>query len=163
MLLCSYLNRPEVTETVADPIAKDPVEQQILAAGNLNEAQVEAIRGFQRRKGLTFGEAAITLGLVRRDSLFLALSKRYNYPVLSFTSDERRVSRELVVGYQPFSAGAEAFRSVRSALATGTLSQGKNAFAVIGPHAGVERPMSPPTSRCPSHRWPCRPSSWRQT
>jgi protein-tyrosine kinase len=115
----------------------DPIEHQILAAGNLSEAQVEAIRGFQRRKGLTFGEAAITLGLVRRDSLFLALSKRYNYPVLSFGSDEARFSRELVVGFQPFSKGAEAFRSVRSALATGPLSQGKNAFAVIGARAGV--------------------------
>ena len=113
--------------------SKDPIEQQILAAGNLSEAQVEAIRGFQRRKGLTFGEAAIALGLVRRDSLFLALSKRYNYPVLNFGVDEGRFSRELVVGYQPFSTAAEAFRSVRSALATGPLSQGKNAFAVIGP------------------------------
>jgi protein-tyrosine kinase len=137
MLLSSLSNRREVSETGADPIAKDPIEQQILAAGNLSEAQVEAIRGFQRRKGLTFGEAAITLGLVRRDSLFLALSKMYNYPVLSFGSAERCVSRELVVGYQPFSAGAESFRSVRAALATSALSRGKNAFAVIGPHSGV--------------------------
>ena len=130
-------NRQAESEVVPVEAARDPIEQQILAAGNLSEAQVEAIRGFQRRKGLTFGEAAITLGLVRRESLFLALSKRYNYPVLSFGADERRVSRELVVGYQPFSARAEAFRSVRSALATGALSQGKNAFAVIGPHSGV--------------------------
>jgi protein-tyrosine kinase len=125
------------SEAVAVQATKDPIEQQILAAGNLSEAQVEAIRGFQRRKGLTFGEAAITLGLVRRDSLFLALSKRYNYPVLNFGSDEARFSRELVVGYQPFSKGAEAFRSIRSALATGPLSQGKNAFAVIGARSGV--------------------------
>jgi protein-tyrosine kinase len=69
--------------------------------------------------------------------LFLALSKRYNYPVLNFGVDEGRFSRELVVGYQPFSTAAEAFRSVRSALATGPLSQGKNAFAVIGPHRRV--------------------------
>lgn len=117
--------------------SKDPIEQQILAAGNLSEAQVEAIRSFQRRKGLTFGEAAITLGLVRRDSLFLALSKLYNYPVLSFGNDEARFSRELIVGYQPFSSGAEAFRSVRSGLATGPLSQGKNAFAVIGARSSV--------------------------
>ena len=117
--------------------SKDPIEQQILAAGNLSEAQVEAIRSFQRRKGLTFGEAAITLGLVRRDSLFLALSKLYNYPVLNFGADEARFSRELIVGYQPFSSGAEAFRSVRSGLATGPLSQGKNAFAVIGARSGV--------------------------
>src|SRR5271166_1392192 len=125
------------SEAVAVQATKDPIEQQILAAGNLSEAQVEAIRGFQRRKGLTFGEAAITLGLVRRDSLFLALSKRYNYPVLNFGGDESRFSGELVVGFQPFSARAEAFRSVRSALATGPLSQGKNAFAVIGARSGV--------------------------
>ena len=137
MLLSSLLNHHGVSETVAGAIGKDPIEQEILAAGDLSENQVEAIRGFQRRKGLTFGEAGITLGLVRRDSLFLALSKRFNYPVLSFGSGERRISRELVVGYQPFSAGAESFRSVRSALATGALSQGKNAFAVIGPHSGV--------------------------
>ena len=117
--------------------SKDPIEQQILAAGNLSEAQVEAIRSFQRRKGLTFGEAAITLGLVRRDSLFLALSKLYNYPVLNFGADEARFSRELIIGYQPFGSGAEAFRSVRSGLATGPLSHGKNAFAVIGARSRV--------------------------
>jgi protein-tyrosine kinase len=130
-------NRPSAADRIGVASSADPIEQQILAAGNLSDAQVEAIRGFQRRKGLTFGQAAITLGLVRRDSLFFALSKRYNYPVLSFSGDEARFSRELVVGYQPFSPGAEAFRSVRSALATGPLSQGKNAFAVIGAHAGV--------------------------
>src|SRR6516165_4656630 len=127
----------EAENVIAASAAKDPLEQQILAAGNLSEAQVEAIRGFQRRKGLTFGEAAITLGLVRRDSLFLALSKRYNYPVLNFGADEARFSRELVVGYQPFSVAAEAYRSARSTLATGPLSQGKNAFAVIGPRSRV--------------------------
>jgi protein-tyrosine kinase len=130
-------NRQLDADLAAVHSGNDPIEQQILAAGNLSDAQVEAIRGFQRRKGLTFGEAAITLGLVRRDSLFLALSKRYNYPVLSFGDDEARLSRELVVGFKPFGAGAEAFRTVRSALATGPLSQGKNAFAVIGARAGV--------------------------
>ena len=53
----------EAENVVAVQTSKDPIEQQILAAGNLSEAQVEAIRGFQRRKGLTFGEAAIALGL----------------------------------------------------------------------------------------------------
>ncbi len=130
-------NRQLDADVVSVHAGMDPIEQQILSAGNLSDAQVEAIRGFQRRKGLTFGEAAITLGLVRRDSLFLALSKRYNYPVLSFGGDEVRFSRELVVGFQPFSPGAEAFRTVRSGLATGPLSQGKNAFAVIGARTGM--------------------------
>jgi protein-tyrosine kinase len=137
MLLSSILDRREDSETVADPIAKDPIEQQILVAGILSEAQIEAIRGFQRRRGLTFGQAAITLGLVRRESLLLALSKHYNYPVLSFGSADARISRELVAGYRPFSAAAEAYRSVRSALVTGPLTQGKNAFAVIGARSRV--------------------------
>jgi len=42
----------EAENVVAVQTSKDPIEQQILAAGNLSEAQVEAIRGFQRRKGL---------------------------------------------------------------------------------------------------------------
>src|ERR1700721_4071263 len=100
---------------VAVQTSKDPIEQQILAAGNLSEAQVEAIRGFQRRKGLTFGEAGIALGLGGRDSLFLALSKRYNYPVLNFGVTEGRFSRELGVGYQRSSTAAQASRSRRSA------------------------------------------------
>jgi hypothetical protein len=137
MLLSSILDRREDSEAVAVPPARDPIEQQILAAGTISEAQVEAIRGFQRRKGLTFGHAAITLGLVRRESLLLALSKHYNYPVLGFGSANTRISRELVAGYQPFSAAAEAYRSVRSALVTGSLSQGKNAFAVIGARSKV--------------------------
>jgi protein-tyrosine kinase len=137
MLLSSILDRREDSEAVAVPTARDPIEQQILAAGTLSEVQVEAIRGFQRRKGLTFGHAAITLGLVRRESLLLALSKHYNYPVLSFGSADARISRELVAGYRPFSAAAEAYRSVRSALVAGSLSKGKNAFAVIGARSRV--------------------------
>ena len=40
----------DADNVIAVQTSKDPIEQQILAAGNLSEAQVEAIRGFQRRK-----------------------------------------------------------------------------------------------------------------
>src|SRR5271168_2853172 len=146
-------NYQKESEVVAVQASKDPIEQQILAAGNLSEAQVEAIRGFQRRKGLTFGEAAIALGLVRRDSLFLALSKRYNYPVLNFGVDEARFSRELVVGYQPFSTAAESFRSVRSALATGPFPRERMRLRSLARMPGSGSPISPPI-------WPCRSRKW---
>jgi hypothetical protein len=42
MLLSSILDRREDFQAVAVPAAKDPIEQQILAASNLSEAQVEA-------------------------------------------------------------------------------------------------------------------------
>jgi chain length determinant protein tyrosine kinase EpsG len=135
MVFSSGANRGKDSEAVSTRASTDPVERQILAAGNLTEAQINAIRRFQHRKRLTFGEAASTLGLVRRDCLILALSKHYNYPVLNRDADGSRFSRELVAGYQPFSTEAEAYRSVRSALVTGALSRGRNAFAVIGAHS----------------------------
>ena len=152
-------NYQKELEVVAIGASKDPIEQQILAAGNLSEAQVEAIRGFQRRKGLTFGEAAIALGLVRRDSLFLALSKRYNYPVLNFGVDEARFSRELVVGYQPFSTAAESFRSVRSALWPPAPSRRERMRSPSLVHTrGSGSPTSPQIWRSRSRRWPSRRS-----
>jgi hypothetical protein len=146
-------NYQKESEVVAVGASKDPIEQQILAAGNLSEAQVEAIRGFQRRKGLTFGEAAIALGLVRRDSLFLALSKRYNYPVLNFGVDEARFSRELVVGYQqnpsvPFVPRLRQAPSRRERMRLPSLVHTR----------GSGSPTSPQIWRSRSRRWPSRRS-----
>jgi receptor protein-tyrosine kinase len=137
MVFSSAANREKDSEAVSTHVSKDFVERQILAAGDLSEAQVDAIRRLQRRKGLKFSEAAFALGLVRRDGLILALSKHYGYPVLNPACDGPRFSRELVAGYRPLSAEAEAYRSVRSALASRALSQGKNAFAVIGAHSRI--------------------------
>jgi hypothetical protein len=151
-------NYQKESEVVAVGASKDPIEQQILAAGNLSEAQVEAIRGFQRRKGLTFGEAAIALGLVRRDSLFLALSKRYNYPVLNFGVDEARFSRELVVGYQPFSTAAESFRSVVPRLRQARSRRERMRLRSLVHTRGSGSPTSPQIWRSRSRRWPSQRS-----
>jgi capsular exopolysaccharide synthesis family protein len=132
MLLSPARNRRNHHGPQAVPAAEDPIEQQISAAGNLNEAQVKAIRGFQHRHGLTFGQAAATLGLLRRDTLFAAVSKQRNFPILNPRGSGARFSRELVAGYRPHSRTAECYRTVRSALAIGPLSQGRNAFAVVG-------------------------------
>ena len=61
-------SRPAESSVVPVQAANHPIEQQILAAGNLSQAQLEAIRGFQRRKGLTFGEAARNYGVVIYDT-----------------------------------------------------------------------------------------------
>ena len=116
---------------------EDPIEQQILAAGNLSEAQVEAIRGFQRRKGLTFGEAAIALGLVRRTACFWRY--RSDTTIRYSTSASTRPAFRVSSSSATSRSAPPRNPSVPfvSALATGPLSQGKNAFAIIGPHARV--------------------------
>ena len=132
----NYLRGAE--NVVAVQTSKEPIEQQILAAGNLSEAQVEAIRGFQRRKGLTFGgKRRSRWALVRRDSLFLGPSETLQLSGSEFRRRRRplfpRVGRRL-----------PALQHGRRSLPFGTvgarnraLVPGKNAFAVIGPHRRV--------------------------
>jgi capsular exopolysaccharide synthesis family protein len=66
-----------------------------------------------------------------------ALSKQYAYPTLVDAPDSQRFSRELVTGHEPFSAAAEAIRSIRSAISANALARGTRSIAVVGPHQGA--------------------------
>ena len=138
MLLSSNSGSPRGFRTCRRSACEIPSSSRILAAGTLSEAQVEAIRGFQRRKGLTFRTALRSpLAWCRAKALSSRFRSTTTTLFLASAAPTLEISRELVVGYQPFSAAAEAYRTVRSALVTGSLSQGKNAFAVIGARSSV--------------------------
>lgn len=66
-----------------------------------------------------------------------ALVERHAYPTLVHAPDKQRFSQELVTGHEPFSAAAEAIRSIRSNIAATALAKGIRSMAVIGPHSGV--------------------------
>ena len=118
---------------------KGPIEQQILAAGNLSEAQVEVNpAAFSAARGRRFGK--LRLPWVWRAETVCFWRYRNDTTIRCSTSGSTsaRFSRELVVGDQLFEHCCR-ISSVFScsALATCLLSQGKNVFAVIGPHARV--------------------------
>ena len=46
----------------------------------LTDKQIEWICSYQREHELRFGEAAVELGLARREDVLWALSQQFNYP-----------------------------------------------------------------------------------
>ncbi len=136
----SHLDIPLLTEhdlTCPAEVPEEFVESEIIATAGLSPQQVRAARSVQNRHRLSFAEAAIAIGLIRREDLLLALSKHYHYPVLATTAGAERFSRELVVGFEPFGPQAEAVRTIRAALASNALEAKTNSVAIVGPHSGV--------------------------
>jgi chain length determinant protein tyrosine kinase EpsG len=98
--------------------------------------QVEAVRAIQSKRPINFAEAALSLGIIRRENILLALSQHYKYPIL-VPSIERAVSQELFAGYDAFGSESETLRSIRAALISNAIGVKTNSFAIIGPRSGV--------------------------
>lgn len=94
----------------------------IAQSNNLSVEQVEAILSKQRESGLKFGEAAVALGLIKREDVLWALSQQFQYPYHADT--EAAVSSELIVATNPFENHSEFFRDVRSQLMTAVFHEG---------------------------------------
>lgn len=88
----------------------------IARLNSLDAAQIDAIVQHQLAHGVKFGEAAVALGLAKREDVMWALSLQFNYPYQGQQSQLQAVSSELVVATDPFDATAEFFRDVRSQL-----------------------------------------------
>jgi protein-tyrosine kinase len=86
----------------------------LLDSGRLRIEDVERILKLQRAQNMRFGDAAIKLRLLTEADIQFALSRQFNYPYLQRGSS--KVSEDVVVAYEPFSAQVEAFRALRSQL-----------------------------------------------
>ncbi len=107
--------------------AKSEIHQQIttqsekhlgrllVESGKLTLTDVDRVLLMQKRNGMRFGEAAISLKMVTQDDIKHALSGQFSYSYLY--PGQGGLSPELVVAYQPFSKAAEVLRAVRSQLA----------------------------------------------
>jgi protein-tyrosine kinase len=108
----------------------------IRQSNNLSPDQVERVVAYQREHNVKFGEAAVALGLAKREDVLWALSQQFHYPYSAEPSET--VSAELVVASQPFGESAEVFRDLRSQLIT-TLFNGegpRRALAVVSSDTG---------------------------
>lgn len=108
----------------------------IAEANNLTSDQVEQVLAHQRSTGQKFGEAAVDLGLAKKEDVLWALSQQFHYP---YAADGRKqVSSELVVATNPFDASAEFFREIRSQIISTVFqnSDPRCALAVCSPNSG---------------------------
>lgn len=106
----------------------------------LSAEQVDQIVHHQRERGLRFGEAAVSLGLVSNDDVAFALAQQFHYPYAAHEAHQSNA--ELVTLNQPFSPKAEAFRAIRSQLTMRVFADGEpggKALAVVSPESGDGR------------------------
>jgi protein-tyrosine kinase len=103
---------------------------------NLSAEQVEKILAYQRTSPMKFGEAAVELGIVKKEDVLWALSQQFDYPYANEISE--RVNPELVLATTPFSQAAELFRGLRSKLMNSAFSgpDARRALAVVSPNVG---------------------------
>lgn len=86
----------------------------LVAAGRLDPGATKQILARQRAGGQSFGQAAISLGLVTPADVELALARQFDSPYL--VQGNSSLSEELVLAFEPFSPQAEALRVLRAEL-----------------------------------------------
>jgi protein-tyrosine kinase len=86
----------------------------LIDAGRLKPEDAEPVLRLQRESDLSFGDAALRLGLVTQADIDFALSLQFDYPYLE--RGHSSVSDKLIAAYAPFSPQVEALRALRSQL-----------------------------------------------
>jgi receptor protein-tyrosine kinase len=109
----------------------------LLAMGKITPQDAERIMRLHEEKGLRFGDAAKSLGLITDADIQQVLSKQFDYPYV--ISDEMLYSKELIAAYQPFSSQVEVMRAIRSQLMLHWFSKGHKALtiAAVNPAEGA--------------------------
>jgi protein-tyrosine kinase len=109
----------------------------LLDAEKISASDAASIIALQKQKGMRFGEAAKTLGLINDDDIQQALSYQFDFPFL--TANDESFSRELIAAYQPFSMQVEALRSVRGQLMLRWNTDAHKTLALVSPSRGDGR------------------------
>jgi receptor protein-tyrosine kinase len=126
---------PPASSNVGEPTSD--TANQLVQMGRLTSVQAARAATRARAKGVSVVEAAVSMGFLRREELMAALSRQYSYPILHGIDEASRFSRELVVGHEPFSAAAEAIRSIRTAVGATAVAQDVRSFLINAPRRGA--------------------------
>jgi chain length determinant protein tyrosine kinase EpsG len=123
--------------------ANERVERSIgsvlVDAGRLRAEDTELILRVQRERGLRFGEAGLSLGLITPRDIDFALSQQFEYAYLQPGGSP--VSEEVFAAYAPFSREAEALRVLRAQLMVRWFDDGpaRSSLAIISAAPGEGR------------------------
>ncbi len=139
------MNQPSVIE--ASAAARSAASQGrdrsigaiLIDSGRLDVESAERIIREQKAKGLRFGDAAISLGLLNQADIDFALARQFDYPYLS-PADES-LSEKLIAAFNPFSPAVEQLRALRSQLMVRWFSDdvAQKALAIVSPDRGDGR------------------------
>jgi len=105
----------------------------LVAAGVLSEEDIERVLREQQASKELFGVTAKRLGLVRDEQVIRALSVQYEFPS---SAEDNALGPELFMAHDPYSARAEAIRSLRSELLLRYLTDSRKMIALVSPRDG---------------------------
>lgn len=119
-----------------DAQISDPVSQALEAARLITPEQSAEVRAFAANHGRGFGDAAVELGVIDRDTLDRAVAEQMGDPADGW-------SGEPVVFTRPNSPEAEDYRSIRNALALRWFRhpKGERTLAVVSADRGEGRSL----------------------
>lgn len=106
----------------------------LLESGKISAQDAERVLKLQKEQNLRFGEAALSLGLVKEGDIQQILARQFDYPYL--TPGEGSFSGDLVAAYHPFSPQVESLRALRSQLMLRWFGEGRRALALVGANPG---------------------------
>ncbi|MES2205208.1 MAG: chain length determinant protein tyrosine kinase EpsG [Pseudomonadota bacterium] len=102
----------------------------LLESGKITPEHAERILRFQKEKGVRFGEAAQSLGLVSEADIQQVLARQFDYAYLQ--PNQTKYPAELVAAYQPFSPQVEVLRAIRSQLMLRWFALGNKSLVIAG-------------------------------
>ena len=111
----------------------------LVDAGRLDAGAMESILRAQEEKGLRFGDAGISLGLLKQDDVDFALARQFDHSYLMLGNES--VSRDVVAAFNPYSPLVEQFRALRSRLMLRWFNSeaGRRVLAITSPGRGEGR------------------------
>jgi chain length determinant protein tyrosine kinase EpsG len=131
--------KEDLSKTLETTVRNRTIGGILVDAGRLTERDVVEIQAFADKNGMLFGAAAIELKKLSPEDLDLALGRQFHYPTLP-SGPGGLVTSDVVTAYQPHSAVAEDFRTVRSRLVIDWLHHAeRNILAIVSPDQGDGR------------------------
>jgi protein-tyrosine kinase len=120
--------------TPINAIRESSMGRILLDMGKIKPEDAERILRQQKEKGMRFGEAAQSLGLITDADIQQVLARQFDYPYLQ--PGQGNFAPELVAAYQPFSEQVETLRAVRSQLMLRWFVNGQKTLAIASVNPG---------------------------
>lgn len=106
----------------------------LLDMGKIGPDDAERILRLQKERGMRFGEAAQSLGLITEADIQQVLARQFDYPYLQ--PGQGSFPAQLVAAYEPFSPQVETLRGVRSQLMLRWFAKGRKSIVVATVNPG---------------------------
>ena len=115
-----------------------PIGALLVDSGRLTQDEADRIHDYQKKVGLPFGEAGISMGLLTDEDVRHALALQFGHASIS---PDAGLAKDLVAAYEPDSPAVEHLRSLRSQLMLRWFENDnhQSAMAIVSPGAGEGR------------------------